>query len=98
MAFYDTHRGDYATQEQKFGPFMNKWGNGQPGMGKIEDWKPENYDPDSVFVPFFLPDTPATREDIAAMYTSFNRMDQGESNFHVFTILKGILFILIFQK
>ncbi|CAG5122664.1 unnamed protein product [Candidula unifasciata] len=76
IAFYDTHRGNGSNQSY-FGPFMNNWGNGQPGMGVIQDWKPETYDPASVVVPYFLPDTPATRQDIAAMYTSFNRMDQG---------------------
>jgi hypothetical protein len=54
-------------------------------MGVIEDWKPETYDPNSVIVPYFLPNTQATRQDIAAMYTSFNRMDQGKG------IISGIL-------
>lgn len=66
---------------------MNNWGNGQPGMGVIEDWKSETYDPASVIVPYFLPDTPATRQDIAAMYTSFNRMDQGEDSLCVCTLV-----------
>ncbi|CAL1537720.1 unnamed protein product [Lymnaea stagnalis] len=74
IAFYDTHRGDNTST---FGQFMNKWGTGQPGMGLIPDWKPKVYDPDKVVVPYFLPDTPATRSDIAEMYTSFNRLDQG---------------------
>ncbi|GFN86815.1 N-sulphoglucosamine sulphohydrolase-like [Plakobranchus ocellatus] len=72
IAFHDPHRAG-----GNYGPFMNKWGNGQPGHGHIPDWKPIEYDPAKVIVPYFLPDTPATRADIAAMYTSFNRMDQG---------------------
>ena len=56
---------------------MNKWGDGKPGHGLIPDWKPIEYKPADVIVPYFLPDTPATRGDLAAMYTSFNRMDQG---------------------
>ena len=46
-------------------------------MGTIEDWKPEYYDPKKVFVPDWLPDTPATRQDIAAQYTTLSRLDQG---------------------
>ena len=30
-----------------------------------------------VLVPHWLPDTPATREDIAAQYTTLSRLDQG---------------------
>lgn len=76
VAFFDTHRGGVNTWD-RLGPFMNKWGTGAPGMGKIQDWNPKVYDPKKVIVPFFLPDRHAVREDIAAMYTSFNRMDQG---------------------
>ncbi|KAK3729352.1 hypothetical protein RRG08_053552 [Elysia crispata] len=76
VAFFDTHRGGVNTWD-RLGPFMNKWGSGAPGMGSIQDWQPKVYDPSKVIVPFFLPDTPAVREDIAAMYTTFNRMDQG---------------------
>ncbi|RUS78784.1 hypothetical protein EGW08_013468, partial [Elysia chlorotica] len=78
MAFFDTHRGSWSEDDVKQnGPFYNLWGDGQPGRGVIPDWRPHVYDPAKVIVPYFLPDTPATREDLAAMYTSFNRMDQG---------------------
>ncbi|XP_035829608.1 N-sulphoglucosamine sulphohydrolase-like [Aplysia californica] len=46
-------------------------------MGLIPDWTPQIYNPDDVIVPYFLPDTDVTRQDLAAMYTSFGRMDQG---------------------
>ena len=46
-------------------------------MGVIPDWKPVYYDPDSVIVPSFVPDTPASRADIADQYKAINRMDQG---------------------
>ncbi|GFO08672.1 N-sulfoglucosamine sulfohydrolase-like [Plakobranchus ocellatus] len=79
IAFFDTHRGTWNPEDQlKHGPFYNLWGDGDQGHGRIPDWKPHVYSPDIVLVPYFLPDTPAARDDIAAMYTSFNRMDQGE--------------------
>ena len=46
-------------------------------MGEIPDWEPVLYKPDQVVVPAWLPDTPATREDIAAQYTTLSRLDQG---------------------
>ena len=46
-------------------------------MGVIPDWTPVWYTPDEVIVPPYLPDTPATRKDIAAQYTSISRMDAG---------------------
>ena len=46
-------------------------------MGVIPDWKPIRYDPAEVLVPYFVQDTPAAREDIAAQYTTISRLDQG---------------------
>ena len=46
-------------------------------MGDIPDWDPVLYKPHQVLVPDWLPDTPATREDIAAQYTTLSRLDQG---------------------
>ena len=46
-------------------------------MGNIPDWKPTHYTPDEVLVPPFVPDTPASRADIAAQYTTISRLDQG---------------------
>ncbi|KAH9499565.1 hypothetical protein Btru_074148 [Bulinus truncatus] len=46
-------------------------------MGVIPDWTPTVYSPEEVVVPYFVPDTPAARQDIAAQYTTIGRMDQG---------------------
>jgi len=61
----------------KYGPFCEQFGNGKPGMGFIPDWTPINYNPNDVIVPYFIPNTPASREDIAAQYTTVSRLDQG---------------------
>ena len=42
-------------------------------MGRIPDWDPVLYKAADVMVPAYLPDTPATREDIAAQYTTISR-------------------------
>ncbi|XP_005104298.1 N-sulphoglucosamine sulphohydrolase [Aplysia californica] len=76
IGFYDSHR-TRPQDIETFGPFHNLWGTGKPGMGLIKDWTPQVYNPDDVIVPYFLPDNDVTRRDIAAMYTSFGRMDQG---------------------
>ena len=73
IAFFDVHQGCGG----KFGDFCDYWGNGSQGMGIIPDWTPVEYKPEDVEVPPFLPDTPATRMDIAAQYRSVSRMDQG---------------------
>jgi len=75
VAFHDPHRCGH-TQPQ-FGELCNKYGNGEKGMGYIPDWSPTVYHPDQVLVPDWLPDTPATRADIAAQYTTLSRLDQG---------------------
>ena len=46
-------------------------------MGVIPDWKPLHYSPEEVIVPYFIPDTPAARNEIANQYTGISRMDQG---------------------
>ena len=46
-------------------------------MGVIPDWKPIKYNPAKVPVPYFVQDTPAAREDLAAQYTTISRLDQG---------------------
>ncbi|PIK37400.1 putative N-sulfoglucosamine sulfohydrolase-like [Apostichopus japonicus] len=73
IGFNDCHR----CPENKFGDFCEKFGNGQPEYGVIPDWKPQYYDPAEVIVPPFLPDTPATRGDIANQYTVMSRLDAG---------------------
>ena len=46
-------------------------------MGSIADWQPDYYEPNHLSLPYFLPDTPAARLDLAAQYTSVSRLDQG---------------------
>ena len=46
-------------------------------MGLIPDWKPVLYSPKEVILPYFVQDTPAARQDIAAQYTTISRLDQG---------------------
>ncbi|TRY86289.1 hypothetical protein DNTS_034180 [Danionella cerebrum] len=75
VAFHDPHRCGHS--QPQYGVFCEKFGNGESGMGRIPDWKPKYYTPDQVKVPYFIPDTPAAREDIAAQYTTVSRLDQG---------------------
>ena len=89
IGFHDPHRCGH-TQPQ-FGAFCEKFGNGEPGMGTIPDWKPVIYDPKDVLVPYFVQDTPAARSDIAKQYTTISRLDQGNFNCFTQVILKGML-------
>ncbi|XP_067860051.1 N-sulphoglucosamine sulphohydrolase isoform X1 [Heptranchias perlo] len=75
VAFHDPHRCGHS--QPQYGVFCEKFGNGESGMGWIPDWKPEYYTPEQVKVPHFLPDTPASRADLAAQYTTISRLDQG---------------------
>ncbi|XP_069608536.1 N-sulphoglucosamine sulphohydrolase [Ranitomeya imitator] len=75
VAFHDPHRCGHS--QPQYGPFCEKFGNGDPGMGRIPDWTPQYYIPEQVQVPYFIPDTPSARADLAAQYTTIGRMDQG---------------------
>ncbi|KAM9769918.1 N-sulfoglucosamine sulfohydrolase [Menidia menidia] len=75
VAFHDTHRCGHS--QPQYGPFCERFGNGEPGMGRIPDWTPQYYSPQEVQVPPFVPDTPAARADLAAQYTAVSRLDQG---------------------
>eukprot|EP00093_Oithona_nana_P005233 05233.XXX_57608_53198_1 [CDS] Oithona nana genome sequencing. len=75
VAFHDPHRCGHTHPE--YGMFCEKFGSGQSGFGVIPDWKPVYYRPEDVLVPYFVPDTPAARQDIAAQYTTISRLDQG---------------------
>ncbi len=75
IAFHDVHRCGHTYPQ--LGQFCEKFGNGDPGMGVIPDWKPVLYDPDDVIVPYHVQDTPVARADIAAQYTAYSRLDQG---------------------
>ena len=76
IGFFDVHRCGGDTKI--YGDFCEHFGDGSsPEAGVIPDWHPTDYSPDDVQVPYFLQDTPATREDLAAQYRTVSRMDQG---------------------
>ena len=77
IGFCDCHRCGGATKKELYGEFCEKFGDGVSGQGVIPDWKPVFYKPEEVAVPPFLPDTPATRAEIAAQYTGYSRLDAG---------------------
>ena len=74
IGFFDAHR---ASSTAPCGGFCERFGDGSSGMGVIPDWTPVDYDPNDVEVPFFIPDTPTARVDIAAQYRTISRLDQG---------------------
>ena len=80
IGFHDPHRCGHTNPE--YGQFCEKFGNGDPGMGLIPDWTPSIYQPDDVIVPYFVPETPVARADIAAQYTTVSRLDQGKDKFY----------------
>ncbi|XP_055699462.1 N-sulphoglucosamine sulphohydrolase [Phlebotomus papatasi] len=75
VAFHDPHRCGHVTPE--YGPFCERWGSGEEGMGLIPDWHPIYYVWDEIDLPFYVPDTEPARRDIAAQYTTISRLDQG---------------------
>ena len=78
IGFHDPHRcTDTPTDIDQYGQFCERFGDGSKGQGTIPDWHPVEYDPSEVEVPYFLPDTPAARSDIANMYKTISRLDQG---------------------
>ncbi|KAJ8283190.1 hypothetical protein COCON_G00020400 [Conger conger] len=52
-------------------PFFLYWHGTHPRLD------PQYYTPEQVKVPYFIPDTPAARADLAAQYTTISRLDQG---------------------
>ncbi|XP_063824658.1 N-sulphoglucosamine sulphohydrolase [Ostrinia nubilalis] len=75
VGFHDPHRCGHG--EPQYGPFCERFGSGEPGMGLIPDWKPWYYQWDEVQLPFHIQDTEAARRDVAAQYTTMSRLDQG---------------------
>nr|CAD7398494.1 unnamed protein product [Timema poppensis] len=75
VAFHDPHRCGHTNPE--YGEFCEKFGNGEPGMGIIPDWHPIYYQAAQVQLPYFVQDTIAARNDVAAQYTTVSRLDQG---------------------
>uniref|UniRef100_A0A8D8M3X3 N-sulphoglucosamine sulphohydrolase n=1 Tax=Cacopsylla melanoneura TaxID=428564 RepID=A0A8D8M3X3_9HEMI len=74
VAPHDPHR---CHTNPEYGAFCEKFGNGEPGMGRIPDWTPIIYQPDELPLPYNVPDTVNARIDVAAQYTSMSRLDQG---------------------
>ena len=70
IGFHDTHRGCGSG-------FCENFGDGSKGNGLIPDWNPVTYDPEDVEVPYFIQDTPTARKDIANLYKTISRLDQG---------------------
>ncbi|MCB1229258.1 MAG: sulfatase [Verrucomicrobiae bacterium] len=72
----DPHRGggkdETSTRELKPDLFGNK-----PNDGAHEGVEEVFYDPAEVPIPYFLTDTPETREELAQYYQSISRVDQG---------------------
>lgn len=75
VAFHDPHRCGHITPE--YGPFCERFGSGEEGMGLIPDWHPIYYQWQQVQLPYYIQDTEAARRDIAAQYTTISRLDQG---------------------
>ncbi len=76
FATSDPHRGGGTDQssgrELKPDLFGNKPNDGAyPGVSEVF------YNPADVPIPYFLPDTPETREELAQYYQSCSRVDQG---------------------
>lgn len=72
VATADPHRGGGTTDGTPTGP--DRFGNrpeGYPGVDAVA------YSPADVIVPPWLPDTPATRAELAQYYQSISRLDQG---------------------
>jgi len=68
----DPHRSGEVIEESPHKP--NRFGNlpeSRPGIDRVV------YDPGEIEVPPFLPDNPATREELAQYYQSVSRLDQG---------------------
>lgn len=72
FATADPHRGGGIVEDDATGP--DRFGNVPGGYDGIET---ATYDPATVEVPPWLPDTPATRAELAQYYQSISRLDQG---------------------
>lgn len=78
----DPHRSGDVVEDDPLRP--NRFGNRDDGYEGITE---TIFSPDEVEVPWYLPDTPATRAELAQYYQSVARMDQGIGT--LFEILKG---------
>lgn len=76
VSFHDPHRCGHVTPQ--YGPFCERWGSGEMGMGLIPDWHPIYYQWEQIDIPYYVPDTKPARQDLAAQYTTISRLDQGD--------------------
>ena len=70
----------YCTDDPHRGLPFKSWPGPNPFGNRAEGYPgapPLKYDPDSVIVPDFLPDTPAARAELAQYYQSVSRLDNG---------------------
>ena len=74
FATSDPHRGGGTASELPYKP--NRFGN-RPNQGAYPGIDEVFYDPATVPVPPFLPDTPTCRAELAQYYQSVSRIDQG---------------------
>ncbi len=77
----DPHRGGGVLEDNPYRP--DRFGNREQGYEGIEE---RYFEPDEVEVPWYLPDSPASRAELAQYYQSVARMDQGIGK--LFNILK----------
>jgi N-sulfoglucosamine sulfohydrolase len=77
----DPHRGGGLVEDDPHRP--DRFGNRPQGYEGITE---TFFSPDEVEVPWYLPDTPATRAELAQYYQSVARLDQGIGS--LFSILK----------
>ena len=76
FATSDPHRGGGKDNQSKLDLKADLFGN-RPNDGAHEGVEEVFYDPATVKIPPFLPDTPETREELAQYYQSCSRIDQG---------------------
>ncbi|MEZ6128873.1 MAG: sulfatase [Planctomycetaceae bacterium] len=76
FATADPHRGGGTDQTSARQLKPDLFGN-KPNDGAFPGVKEVFYKPEDVAVPYFLPDTPETREELAQYYQSCSRVDQG---------------------
>ena len=68
----DPHRGGGIVETNPYKP--NRFGNKDEGWNGVANY---TIHPDSVIVPWYLPDRPETRAELVQYYQSVDRVDQG---------------------
>lgn len=53
VGFHDPHRCGHTSPQ--YGPFCERFGSGEEGMGIIPDWQPWYYQWDQIQLPFNIP-------------------------------------------